>query len=476
MYPNEVCERRWMWLSNKKKRYPLIFLFLFVTAFLVSALINRAQLTRIYEDAKLDLETHNYSEAIEKLNGLGDFRDAYALIDEAENNVMYDEANKALENGDYDNALEIFSALGAFKDSSEIASNIHNYLTEQENNKNKYEVAIELQNKGQYCDALLLFNELGDYEDSQILADECRASLQRLIYSDTISAGIRYSAGVTADGNVVFSGINFEDEMVIGTWDGIVSISSNGSFIIGLKNDGTVVTAQRSSYDYRIDASEWHDIVAVASGEHYIVGLRADGTVTAQGHNGDGQIDIDDWDNIIAIDAGWRHTVGLDSYGNVHVAGYASENLLGYIEDEKELWTDLVNISAGGGGGDYLRTFVVGLKADGTAVAVGANEQGQCNIDEWSDLIAISAGDYHTVGLKSDGTVLTTDPDPSIQAEISSWQDIVAISAGYGYTLGLKLDGTVVAAGFGADGQSNVDGWSNIATRKEWSLLFDTES
>lgn len=470
-----MSERSGYNLSNRKLRYPLILL-LFVTVFIALALFNRARLTRIYEDAKLDLKEHNYSEAIEKLNEIGDFREAYALIDEAENNVMYDEANQALENGDYENALELFSALGSFKDSSKIASNIYNYLTEQENNKDEYEAAIELLNDGQYSDALLIFNELGDYEDSQMFANECRTSLQRLMYSDTISAGIRYSAGVTADGNVVFSGRNFEDEMVIGTWENIVSISSNGSFIIGLKNDGTVVTAQRSSYDYRIDASEWRDIVAVASGEHYIVGLRADGTVTAQGHNGDGQIDIDDWENIIAIDAGWRHTVGLDSYGNVHIAGYASENLLGYIEDEKELWTDLVNISAGGGGGDYLRTFVVGLKADGTAVAVGTNEQGQCNVDEWSDLIAISAGDYHTVGLKSDGTVLTTDPDPSVQAEISSWQDIVAISAGYGYTLGLKSDGTVVAAGFGADGQSDVDGWSNIAIRTEWSLLLDAES
>lgn len=445
--------------------FAVLLCILIIVAAVLFSFHRREELMGIYHAGINEINNGNFNEGIEILESLGDYQDSYTYIE-------YANAKQTFASGNYEYAMTLFGKLGEFLDSNALAQEAADMVSKQE----QYSKAKSYMDSSDFDKALSIYESLDGYEDSEALANKCRASLQRLMYSDTISAGVRYSAGVTADGNVVFSGRNFEDEMVIGTWDNIVSISSNGSFIIGLKNDGTVVTAQRSSYDYRIDASEWRDIVAVASGEHYIVGLRADGTVTAQGHNGDGQIDIDDWENIVAIDAGWRHTVGLDFYGNVHIAGYASENLLGYIEDEKELWTDLVNVSAGGGGGDYLRTFVVGLKADGTAVAVGANEQGQCNVDEWSGLIAISAGDYHTVGLKSDGTVLTTDPDMSIQAEISSWQDIVAISAGYGYTLGLKSDGTVVAAGFGADGQSNVDGWSNIAIMDEWSLLFDAKS
>lgn len=333
-----------------------------------------------------------------------------------------------------------------------------------------YQNAIDHMSSSRYYEALRIFEQLGEYKNSKQLADQCRTSLNRLKFSDTISAGVRYSAGVTSDGNVLFSGRSYEDEEVIGTWTDVVSISSNGIFIIGLKSDGTVVTAQRDASDYRIDASEWRNIIAVTSGERYIIGLRADGTLTAQGHNGDGQLDIDGWENIIAIDAGWRHTVGLDVNGEVHIVGYASENLLKHIENEKQAWSDLVDISAGGGGGDYVRAFVVGLKSDGTAVAVGANDYGQCNVDGWQDLIAISAGDYHTVGLKSDGTVVSTDLNPSVQSEIATWKDIVAVSAGYGYTLGLKSDGTVVASGFGGDGQSDVDEWSNIAVREEWRM------
>lgn len=49
----------------------------------------------------------------------------------------------------------------------------------------------------------------------------------------------------------------------------------------------------------------------------------------------------------------------------------------------------------------------VGLKSDGTVVAVGRNNDGQCNVSEWHNIVGIAAGDWHTVGLKSDGTVTT---------------------------------------------------------------------
>ena len=39
-------------------------------------------------------------------------------------------------------------------------------------------------------------------------------------------------------------------------------------------------------------------------------------------------------------------------------------------------WRDLVAVSAGG-------TYTVGLRADGTAVAVGFNGSGQCDVTSW---------------------------------------------------------------------------------------------
>ena len=75
---------------------------------------------------------------------------------------------------------------------------------------------------------------------------------------------------------------------------------------------------------------------------------------------------------------------------------------------------------------------------DGTVVAVGDNESGQCDVSDWTDIVAVSVGDYHTIGLKSDGTVVAVGANDIGQCDVSDWTDIVAVSAGSGCTVGLK--------------------------------------
>ena len=38
-------------------------------------------------------------------------------------------------------------------------------------------------------------------------------------------------------------------------------------------------------------------------------------------------------------------------------------------------------------------------------VAVGRNTYGECDVGNWRDMLAVAAGDWHTVGVKSDGAV-----------------------------------------------------------------------
>jgi alpha-tubulin suppressor-like RCC1 family protein len=59
----------------------------------------------------------------------------------------------------------------------------------------------------------------------------------------------------------------------------------------------------------------------------------------------------------------------------------------------------------------------------------------------------VAAGYAHTVGLKSDGTVVAVGNSGYGECNVSSWTDIRQIAAGRGFTVGLRLDGTVVAAG-----------------------------
>ena len=148
--------------------------------------------------------------------------------------------------------------------------------------------------------------------------------------------------------------------------------------------------------------------------------------------------------------AGVCTTVGLKADGTVVAVG---DNVYGQCNVSG--WTDIVAVSSG-----FFHT--VGLKSDGTVVAVGRNGSGRCDVGNWTDIVAISTGYHHTVGLKSDGTVVAVGENEKGRCDVYGWTDIVAVSAGGDHTVGLKSDGTVVTVGDNEDGQCNVNGWTDI--------------
>ena len=66
---------------------------------------------------------------------------------------------------------------------------------------------------------------------------------------------------------------------------------------------------------------------------------------------------------------------------------------------------------------------------------------GQCYVSDWRDIIAIAAGDLHTLGLYYDGTVLGVGEYLDGRLDIEEWHDIVAIAAGAAHSVGLCADG-----------------------------------
>ncbi len=101
----------------------------------------------------------------------------------------------------------------------------------------------------------------------------------------------------------------------------------------------------------------------------------------------------------------------------------------------------------------------VGLKTDGTVVAVGWNYYGELDVDSWTGIVQVSAGYAHTVGLKANGKVVAVGWSSYGQLDVDSWTDIVQVSAGGNHTVGLKANGTVVAVGYNGDGQLDVGNW-----------------
>ena len=151
-----------------------------------------------------------------------------------------------------------------------------------------------------------------------------------------------------------------------------------------------------------------------------------------------------------AIAASDEHTVGLKFDGTVVACGKNDDGQCDVSE-----WTDIVAVAT-----SYEHT--VGLKSDGTVVACGYNHYGQCDVSHWTDIVTVSTSYEHTVGLKSDSTVLACGKNDDSQCNVSGWTDIVAVAAGHIRTVGLKSDGTVVARGYNKYGQCDVSGWTDI--------------
>ena len=100
-------------------------------------------------------------------------------------------------------------------------------------------------------------------------------------------------------------------------------------------------------------------------------------------------------------------------------------------------WKDIVAVSGTGvgPGPNYANSFV-GLKKDGTVIAYGDNKYGECDVQDWKDIAAVSANSLHSVGLKKDGTVVATGNNKNGQCNVGDWKDIVSISVGMGHTVG----------------------------------------
>ena len=152
--------------------------------------------------------------------------------------------------------------------------------------------------------------------------------------------------------------------------------------------------------------------------------------------------------------SGYLHTPCLVVNGTVTVAGDPRLD-----QCKTSYWRDIVAVAAG----DY---HTVGLRSDGTVVATNAPENnskytvfdaGQCKVSGWKNIVQICAAGTHTVGLRAGGTVIAVGDNEHYQCEVSNWRNIRAIRAGRFKTVGLKDDGTVVISnGLELD-------WHNIA-------------
>ena len=305
-----------------------------------------------------------------------------------------------------------------------------------------------------------------------------------------LSAGDNFTAALLESGQTIAKGDNrhSQHEHIDEGWDewkNLRGISAGHHHTVGLTQDRTVVfDGSNDNNQCEIDLSVWSDLTMISAGGFHTVGLKSDGTVVAVGGNesaedianniqinyGQCEVSGDDWKNIVQISAGWYHTVGLRKDGSVVAVG-CDKN--GDQRCRTESWSNMIGISAG-------RYHTVGITSDHHVIAIGGNnDYGERNTDtqEWKDIVAVSAGCWHTVGLRDDGTVVAVGDNRYHQCEVNpenGWTDIVAISTGCWHTVGLRKDGTIVSTGRNRDsdfGQANLEEWKGIKRSEE--LLYE---
>lgn len=116
-------------------------------------------------------------------------------------------------------------------------------------------------------------------------------------------------------------------------------------------------------------------------------------------------------------------------------------------------WTNVKQVDIG-------VSHTVAVLNDGTCIACGNNTNSQCDVSAWTNIKQVSCGETFTVGLKNDGTIVYAGKVSD--TTISTWTNIKQIACSSVHIAGLKNDGTVIAVGSNEYGQLNVTGWTNI--------------
>ena len=157
----------------------------------------------------------------------------------------------------------------------------------------------------------------------------------------------------------------------------------------------------------------------------------------------------------------YAHAEALAAEGKLAEAAIAFARL-GDFQDAKEqclaLWDEVRDdrtILVYGG-------YLIAIRSDGTVITNHDGNAPAPNVENWTMLCSLAAGQDHIVGLKSDGTVVATGDNSSGQCNVEDWTDIVSIDCGANFTVGLKADGTVVLAGDTKNGIFQALQWSNM--------------
>ncbi|MBQ3276498.1 MAG: hypothetical protein IJH47_05515 [Oscillospiraceae bacterium] len=416
-----------------------------------------------------------------------------ARLEEEESRALlrrcdYAEAAELMAAGDFAGARAAFLALGNYADSPEQAR------------ESAYREAETVLAAGDPAAAAAAFRTLSGYRDSAARADECafraaeetartapRAAIDQFLalgdYPGARDRAVALARAITGETDEETALALAQDltpeeiarrEELKKVRESLPRDVVDAGFYhtVGLRSDGTVLACGDDSFG-QCDVAAWTEITAVAAGAYHTVGLRADGTVAAVGRNSEHQCDVDGWRDVVQIAAADYATFGLRADGTVVSCGFNEYYMLSG-------WTGVTRITGGShnlgalrGSGEPLSSHVssrwesperlvdlavntalaVGLRADGTVTALGAE------LEDWSGIVAVSAGSTAVLGLRADGSVCAFFFREGDALDVSGLSRVIALAAGGTHCAFVHEDGSVTVLGDNAHGEADTGGW-----------------
>ena len=277
-----------------------------------------------------------------------------------------------------------------------------------------------------------------------------------------------------------------EKSVSLAFWEDIVDLCSDSRFLAGLCSDGIVKLARISIYEHQdwldeawdrfsSEVSSWDNISAIAAGGYCLIGLRNDGTAVSAAFSVPSEPyeptapDVSSWSDVVSVTVNGMYAVGvrsdgtalvavMDSHGetedtSLHVDDGAISDILS-LEHIQKVQIPYVSW--------YNRSFPTVMTEDGRIYIPR-----RLHMESYADYYSCG---WMTVALLHDGTVEIvsgwedeTDLDTLAEA-ILSWRDLEQVVCSEGMIVGLKEDGTVTWTSMWEDRDGfALDSWHNIA-------------
>jgi serine/threonine protein kinase len=248
--------------------------------------------------------------------------------------------------------------------------------------------------------------------------------------------------GLTSQGNIVHAGsISYSVDKVLldswKEWTGIKAIAANWGDLVGLDYDGNILSDHYDeSYSYN-NITGWQDVEYITTNGSYVAGVKSDGTVVVEriwSYNDESMKDymkecdyqitkgLSDFNNITQTYILNDKLLGISEEGSLYITGDIDNTSVSY-QNETELlkgtsgWDDLKGIV--GYGGDFNHCLL-GFQKDGDILR-SSFYYGNTDLDGMDNLSKVMVMDGETlgcttiVGVQQDGNIKVYSTDDLFQ-------------------------------------------------------------